>query len=168
MRLSGNGGFNASRLPMLKQLDLRMTKDFRLGKYQFTGYLDARNILNITEHHRGLQPDRYHVERRPTPSDSTRSTRPTFAMYGTGTGERLAERLIYVAEHHRRLRQGHQRHRTPTRRSAIYMIRSEQRFGNGDGIYTLAEQRAASDSHNALANSIWQLHHRRAHDPVWS
>ena len=35
------------------------------------------------------------------------------------------------------------------------MIRSEQRFGDGDGVYTLKEQRVASDSKNSFANSIW-------------
>ena len=35
------------------------------------------------------------------------------------------------------------------------MLQSEQRFGNGDGVYTLAEQRSASDAKNSFANSVW-------------
>ena len=28
----------------------------------------------------------------------------------------------------------------------VYLIRAEERFGNGDGVFTLAEQQAASDA----------------------
>ena len=36
----------------------------------------------------------------------------------------------------------------PAAANCMYLIRAEQRFGNGDGVYTLAEQRRASDINN--------------------
>ena len=40
-------GYNADRLPMYKQFDTRFTREFRLAGFDMTGYLDARNILNL-------------------------------------------------------------------------------------------------------------------------
>ncbi len=39
----------------------------------------------------------------------------------------------------------------PNAPNCIYIIRAEQRYGNGDGVFTLAEQRAASDAPTCLA-----------------
>ncbi len=146
--------FNAARLPMQKQFDLRLTKDFRIGRYQFTAAVDARNVLNLQNIatvyaqtgsiSSGLASDlRY----------STDSS--TFVEYGKATNEYnkttgaitlpttiagcakvIASTNSYAA-------------------ACYYMIRSEQRFGDGDGVYTLKEQRVASDSKNSFANSIW-------------
>ena len=37
---------NSSRLPAFKNLDIRLTKGFGLGKLDLTGYFEARNVLN--------------------------------------------------------------------------------------------------------------------------
>jgi len=37
--------------------------------------------------------------------------------------------------------------------NCVYLIRAEQRFGNGDGVYTLAEQRRASEANYYSGNS---------------
>lgn len=153
---NGNGGFNAARLPMLKVLDMRMTKDFRLGKYQLTGYLDARNILNITNvvsvySQTGTTSSGAAAEKNYA-SDST-----GFVTYAKGTGEyRASDGAIVLPT----TIAGCAKVINGTNSYApncYYYIRSEQRFGNGDGIYTLAEQRAASNSRQAFTNSIWNF-----------
>ena len=153
---NGNGGFNAARLPMLKQLDLRMTKDFRVGKYQLTGYLDARNVLDITNTvavysqtgttSSAAQSERLYAQ------DST-----GFVQYAQATGQyRPSDGAILLPS----TIAGCAKVLNGTNSYApncYYYIRSEQRFGNGDGIYTLAEQRTASNSKEQFANSMWNF-----------
>jgi hypothetical protein len=153
---NGNGGFNAARLPTLKQFDLRMTKDFRIGKYQLTGYLDARNILNITNvvsvYSQTGTTSSGAAEEKNYASDST-----GFVTYAKGTGEyRASDGAIVLPT----TIAGCAKVINGTNSYApncYYFIRSEQRFGNGDGIYTLAEQKVASDSRRAFTNSIWNF-----------
>ena len=153
--LSGNGGFNASRLPMLKQLDLRMTKDFRLGKYQLTGYLDARNILDIQNifavwSQTGTTSSAANAERLYSVDSAT------FSIYGSGTGELQSDGSLKLPKTIAGCA-GVINGVNSYAPQCYYMIRSEQRFGNGDGIYTLAEQRVASDANRALANSAYNF-----------
>ena len=153
---NGNGGFNASRLPMLKTLDVRMTKDFKVGKYQFTGYLDARNILNITNvvavfSQTGSTSSGANAERLYA-TDST-----GFVTYARQVGEyRSTDGAILLPSTIAGCAKvvGGTNSFAP---ECYYYIRSEQRFGNGDGIYTLAEQKVASNSNRAFANSIWNF-----------
>ena len=103
-------GYNAARLPTLKQFDLRFTKDFGVGKYAFTGYLDARNILNLTEVvavYAQTGTTSSAASRRPA---GTRTTRRTFVdLRQRRRRVRQGDRQHRPAEDHRRLRQGRQR-----------------------------------------------------------
>ena len=153
---NGNGGFNAARLPMLKQFDMRMTKDFRLGKYQLTGYLDARNILNITNTvavysqtgttSSAAQSERLYAQDStgfvPTPRPRVNTGQSDGAILLPSTIAGCAKVINGTNSY------------AP---NCYYYIRSEQRFGNGDGIYTLAEQRVASNSKEQFANSMWNF-----------
>ncbi|MGH7594009.1 MAG: hypothetical protein ACRELE_09205, partial [Gemmatimonadales bacterium] len=153
---SGNGGFNVARLPTLKLLDMRVTKDFHLGKYALTGYLDARNILNLTNvvsvyAQTGTTTSGAAAELNYA-TDST-----GFVQYAKATGEyRASDGAIVLPTNIA----GCAKVIAGTNSFApncYYYIRSEQRFGNGDGIYTLAEQRAASNSNRAFRNSIYSF-----------
>ncbi len=146
--------FNASRLPMSKQFDMRMTKDFRVGKYAFSGYLDVRNVLNLQNissvYAQTGTPFSGLVTAQRWTNDST-----TFQTYAKAVGEsRASDNAIVLPTSIA----GCAKVLNSTTSAApvcYYYIRSEQRFGNGDGVYTLAEQRSASDASNAFANSIW-------------
>ncbi len=146
--------FNSSRLPMSKQFDMRMTKDFRVGKYQFSGYLDARNILNLqnitTVYAQTGTPFSGLITAQRWTNDSS-----TFQTYAKSVGEsRASDNAIVLPTSIAgcaKVLSG----TTSATPACFYYIRSEQRFGNGDGVYTLAEQRTASDANNAAANSIW-------------
>jgi len=146
--------FNASRLPMAKAFDLRMTKDFRVGKYAFTGYLDMRNVFNLQNitsvYAQTGTPFSGLVTAQRWSNDSS-----VFSSYAKSVNELRNTDLAIVLPTSiagcAKVLAG----TTSAAPVCYYYIRSEQRFGNGDGVYTLAEQRAASDSKNAAANSIW-------------
>ncbi|HEY3933263.1 MAG TPA: TonB-dependent receptor [Gemmatimonadales bacterium] len=149
-------GFNSSRLPMLKQFDLRATKDFRVGRYQFTGYVDARNILNVTN-----VVDVY-AQTGTTTSGAAAAVNYTsdstnFATFAKETGLLAANgqdiNLPKTIAGCGAVSNGS----VSFAPECFYYIRSEQRFGNGDGVYTLAEQKAASASNRAAQNSIWNF-----------
>jgi outer membrane receptor for ferrienterochelin and colicin len=154
--LGATEGFNSSRLPMLKQLDLRATKDFRVGRYQFTGYVDARNLLNLTNvvevfAQTGTTSSGLSQQINYT-NDST-----TFATFGKNTGLYNATdgslSLPKTIAGCGAVNNG----QVSFAPECFYYIRSEQRFGNGDGVYTLAEQKVASDASHAQLNSIWNF-----------
>jgi len=153
--LGSVSNFNAARLPMSKQFDIRATKDFRVGKYQFTGYVDARNVLNLQN-----------ITSVWAQTGTTSSGLETealwaadsggFAAYAVATGElnqvdKASINLPTSAAGCGKVLNG----TTSAAPQCFYMLQSEKRFGNGDGVYSLAEQRLASDSKNAFANSVW-------------
>jgi hypothetical protein len=147
-------GYNAARLPTQKQLDAKLTRSFHIGKYAMTGYLDARNFLNLTNVYQV-----YAQTGTPTNLKNTQqlysNDSVTFKTYASATGEyRDADGAIVLPTTIAgcgKVVNGSNSYAP----ECFYYVRSEQRFGNGDGIYTLAEQRAASDAKNAKTNSIW-------------
>ena len=151
--LGAVSGFNAARLPTNKQFDLRMTKDFRVGKYGFTGYVDARNVLNLQNitsvyAQTGTPFSGKATDRRWSNDSSVFSSyAKSVGALRTDLGITLPTSIAGCAK----LLAG----TTSAAPVCFYYIRSEQRFGNGDGVFSLAEQRVASDSKNQLANSIW-------------
>ena len=152
--LGSVSNFNAARLPMQKQFDLRFTKDFRVGKYAVTAAVDARNVLNLQN------ITSVYTQTGTTSSGLVTAQRwsndsSAFVTYGNGTSERTASTGAItlpgtIAGCAKVINST-----SSFAAACYYMIRSEQRFGNGDGVYTLAEQRTASDSKNAFANSVW-------------
>src|SRR5262249_32331383 len=146
--LGGVTEINAARLPTFKQFDARLTRDFRVGKYAMTAYLDARNVLNLKNvttvyATTGTTTNGAYWATLWTNNDST-----SFSGYGKNTGELIttgpnagAIQLPSTVAGCATVASG-----TTSYAPACYaMIRSEQRFGNGDGLYTIAEQHYASD-----------------------
>jgi hypothetical protein len=146
---SSLGKLNDSRLPWFKQLDVRLAKRFGPGS-RFAGYLDARNLLNF------------------------RNVLAVFATNG-GTSNPLereanwtADSLDYASEAQANsgayhsdgsidLGQGQanpvpgcntwaDQTGSPAVPNCVYLIRAEERFGNGDHLFDPAEQRRASDA----------------------
>ncbi len=152
--LGAVSNYNADRLPMQKQFDLRLAKDFRIGKYAMTASIDARNILNLEN-----VVSVYAQTGTPFSAVATAvrwsNDSASFAAYGVATNSLNvttgALTLPSTQAGCAKVLSGTNSYAA----ACTYMIMSEQRFGNGDGVYTLAEQRAASDSHNAAANSVW-------------
>ncbi len=153
--LGAVAGYNAARLPTLKQLDLRLTKDFHIGKYLFTGYLDARNVLNLTNvlactrrrgPRRAAPPRRRTSPPIPAPSPRTAASPANCRTTATSTCRArlpVAARSPAVA--------------TPTPRSATTTFAPNSGSVTATGSIPLAEQRIASNSNRAFTNSIYNF-----------
>jgi hypothetical protein len=144
-------GLNGSRLPAFKTLDMRFTKGFGLGGMDVTAYLDARNILNFRN-----------IIQVFTQTNDIRNQAEADAEFAANQAEYAAEAEqsgVAVSEDGSidlsfgglaDPRQGCGTWVTtdgvPSSPNCVYLIRAEERFGNGDHIYDSTEQRRASDA----------------------
>jgi len=142
---------NGVRLPALKQLDMRFTKGFAIRGVDLTAYVDARNILNLTnvlQVFQGTRDVRNQAEANITWSNDSSAygdeARKSSAYdvsngnidlsFGGLTDPRAGCGAWVTASGQ------------PSPVNCVYLIRAEERFGDGDHIFTLEEQRRASTS----------------------
>ncbi len=142
------GDFFGARTPSTKQLDMRFTKGFALGGLDLTAYLDARNILNFRNVLAVFTTTNDVVDREEqiqnwgTDSTSFSNEAAANSLYqGDGAidlrfgGAGTAGCGMWVTA------QG-----SPGAPNCVYLIRAEERYGDGDHVFNLAEQRRASDA----------------------
>ena len=146
---------NSSRLPAFKNLDVRLTKGFSLRGMDITGYLEARNLLNFKNI----------VQVFTTTNDVTnaREEEANFAADSAdyaneaGRGGFLLDNgsidLTFngATDPRAGCSAWVKQDGDPGAPNCVALIRTEERFGNGDHVFDLAEQRAASD---ALYNTV--------------
>jgi hypothetical protein len=143
------GDFNSARLPAFKNVDLRVTKGFRVGSLDLTAYADARNVFNIKN-----------ILAVFSQTGTTSSARlaqnlwetdsATFASTATANGIRNATTgEITLPGSDSECGSWVTTGNNPAPTTCYFYRKGEQRFGNGDGIYTLEEQRVASDINRA-------------------
>ena len=153
-------GLNQSRLPAFKNLNLRLTKGFGLGGLDVTAYLDARNVLNfrnviqvftqtndvrnLDEEENEFAANAQEVQDEALASGVDVSEDGTVDLTFGGIADRRLGCSSWVTEDG-----------VPAAPNCVALIRAEQRFGNGDGLYDEAEQRRAS---NSLYNTIRGIH----------
>jgi hypothetical protein len=144
------GDLNGARLPSFKTIDMRFTKGLGLGGTDLTLYLDVRNILNFTNvltvftgtndvsnqleldsNWRGDSVD-WREEANANGSGVLQADGSMNLTFG-GLGVDGCGNWVNT--------QG-----TPSGPNCAYIIQAEQRFGDGDGVFTLAEQRRSSDA----------------------
>jgi hypothetical protein len=142
-------GLNSERLPSYKQFDMRFVKGFNLGGSQLSLYLDARNILNFTN-----VLTQYVITNSITSqieqvqnftADSSRNAQEGAGngVYDENTG---SMNLTFGGAGASGCGDWVNSSNDPSVPNCIYLIRAEQRYGNGDGIYTLDEQLNASNA----------------------
>ena len=137
------GDVNGSRLPTFRQADFRLTKGFMFGGVDLTAYFEARNVFNFTNtttvfaETNGTQ-NAANLEQVWSGDSSgfaleaarSRAYDPTSGDISlpatSGCGNWVTQDGNAAAP------------------NCVYLIRAEQRFGNGDGTFTQAEQRRAS------------------------
>jgi hypothetical protein len=142
------GPINEARLPAFKQLDLRLTKSFGPG-HRFTGYLDVRNLLNFANV-LGV----FAVTGETTnPSEELMNwaaDSADLANEAQGSGAFRGDGSIDLGEGQVDPRAGcgawTDQAGNPAAPNCVYLIRAEERFGNGDHVFDLSEQRRASDA----------------------
>jgi hypothetical protein len=153
-------GQNQSRLPAFKNLNLRLTKGFGLGGLDVTAYLDARNVLNFTniiqvftqtndvknldEADNEFDANVEEVAEEAEASGVPIAADGTIDLTFGGIPDRRVGCATWVTSDN-----------AAAAPNCVALIRAEQRFGDGNGQYTLAEQRRASD---ALYNTIRGIH----------
>ncbi|MBA3444360.1 MAG: carboxypeptidase regulatory-like domain-containing protein [Gemmatimonadales bacterium] len=153
-------GLNQSRLPAFKNLNLRLTKGFALGGLDLTAYLDARNILNFrnviqvftqTNDVRNLDEEENEFAANAT------EVQDEAIVSGVDVSEDGTIDLTFgdIADPRAGCSTWTTEDGVPAAPNCVALIRAEQRFGDGDGMYTVAEQRRASD---ALYNTIRGVH----------
>jgi carboxypeptidase family protein/TonB-dependent receptor-like protein len=149
-------GINTQRLPAYKQLDARFTKSFGIRGLDLTAYLDVRNLLNFKniievfavngdvqnteERAANLRADLADLASEAHINNVAIPTGPenlphndnmdlTFGGAGaSGCGG-------WISSNQR-----------PAAANCVYLIRAEQRYGNGDGLFDVDEQTRAINS----------------------
>jgi TonB dependent receptor-like, beta-barrel len=143
------GEINGQRLPATKQFDLKLARSFPLGGTRVTGYLDARNLFNFDNTTSVFamtgQIDSPELEAQTWQGDSAayaneadwngaRSfTDGSINLHFAGTGGSGCGTWATPGNN-------------PAAPNCVYLVRAEQRFGDGDGIFNLAEQQRASSA----------------------
>jgi hypothetical protein len=142
-------GLNSERLPGFKQFDMRFVKGFNLGGSQLSLYLDARNILNFTNvltQYVVTNSITSQIEQEQNFSGDSTFTASEAANNGVlddGTG---AVNLTFGGAGASGCSTWVNGGNEPSVPNCVYLIRAEQRYGNGDGIFTLDEQLNASNA----------------------
>jgi outer membrane receptor for ferrienterochelin and colicin len=142
------GDFFGARRPAYKQFDMKFTKGFALGGLDITGYLDVRNVFNFKNilNVFAVTNDVVNAAER---IEQNSADSAGFADEAIANGVQLADGSVD-------LRFGGavaagcgnwvNAQFTPTTPNCVYLIRAEERYGNGDHIFTIAEQLAASNA----------------------
>jgi len=138
---------NASRLPWTKTLDLRLTKGFRSRGYAWTVYADLRNLLNFT------------------------NVVDLYSETGTTANDLFKQRLLTPERQNLLSEAGDAGAVAPdgtvdlgncgtwgSPANCVALRRVEQRFGDGDGLYTPAEQQRAADTYFDSFFGTWRFH----------
>jgi outer membrane receptor for ferrienterochelin and colicin len=133
------GTFNGARLPSFKQVDLRLTKGLSLGALDVTAFLDVRNLLNFRnvlqvftvttnttsaeDSTRWFDKELGDLANEASANNRLNSVTGDIDLSGPGACQNWIGSDAKAAQP-----------------SCVYLIRAEQRWGNGDGVYTRAEQ----------------------------
>ncbi|HEX5574431.1 MAG TPA: hypothetical protein VFX42_01055, partial [Gemmatimonadales bacterium] len=150
----GAGAINGSRLPAWRQFDLRLTKGLDLGRVGVTAYLDVRNLFNFFNIFRVFTVTRDIVNRDDQQlSWSTDSSGYAAQAKASGVyGPDGSVDLRFGADGNSGCARWLAGDGSPATPSCMYLIRAEERYGDGDHIFTIAEQRSASDALYAIGH----------------
>ena len=149
------GSINGARTPWIKLVDLKVTKGFHLGAAYFVAFADARNLFNTRNVLRVfVQNDR---TANPLLVNDIRSgDLNEFANEADQNGVRGGDGTIDlsfggVAEPRAACGSWRATSGVAAPPNCLYLLGAEERFGNGDHRFTLAEQTRASDAHYLVA-----------------
>lgn len=145
------GTVNSTRLPALKLVDLRVTRSFDLGATSLTLFADARNLLNARNVLRVFTQSG--TTRNPLEIPQVREGALTgFANEAAANGARLGDGTIDLSFGNATdpraacgAWSGGSGASAPP--NCVYLINAEERFGNGDHLFTVAEQSRAADAY---------------------
>jgi hypothetical protein len=144
-------GLNTQRLPSFKDVSARFTKGFGLGGLDVTAYLDVRNLLNFTNTLvvYAVNGDIRNDDERQANLDADLGDLATEGGANGVVGADGELDLTFGGLADARTGCGNwvsSKGGAPAAANCVYLIRAEQRYGNGDGIYTVDEQTSAINS----------------------
>jgi outer membrane receptor protein involved in Fe transport len=143
-------GLNSARLPSFKNVDMRFVKGFPFGTNNLLLYLDARNIFNFTNVLQEFVVTKditSPLERSQNwAADSTLYTQEAFVNGVLESDGSMNLQFGGAADPIGACGNWENQSGTSAPLNCGYLIRAEQRWGNGDGIFTQKEQERASDA----------------------
>ena len=157
------GGFfveqlNASALPSFKTIDVRVTRGFRLGPYQATAFAESRNLLNFTNVLNAFTEVgdvAYPDLRARYDSEQVTLLRSEAAAAGALVGDAVDFNLLGSCQNWQGRNSGSFAS-GPV--DCVLLERAEQRFGNGDGVFSPAEYARAFTAWYDLANAPYRFY----------
>ena len=157
------GGFfveqlNASALPSFKTIDVRVTRGFRLGPYQATAFAESRNLLdftNVLNAFTEVGDVAYPDLRARYDSEQVTLLRSEAAAAGALVGDAVDFNLLGSCQNWQGRNSGSFAS-GPV--DCVLLERAEQRFGNGDGVFSPAEYARAFTAWYDLANAPYRFY----------
>jgi hypothetical protein len=135
---------------------MRFTKGFSFGGMDLTAYLDARNILNLQN-----TTTVYAVTNDVVNADHNRidwsGDSTGFSNEASRSGALEADGSISLPSASAGCGNWLTQDGTAAAPNCVYLIRAEERWGDGDHVFTLAEQRRASDAQFYQTNGLHNL-----------
>jgi hypothetical protein len=140
--------FLGARLPMLKTFDVRVTKAFAVGVLSATAYLDVRNLFDFLNVARvftrtGTLSDRADRDRHWAGDSSGYASEARAAGHLLSNGS-MDLRFAGIPDPRAGCGDWVTQDGLPNPANCVYLIRAEERWGDGDHLFTTAEQRRAS------------------------
>ncbi len=157
------GGFfveqlNAAALPSFKTIDVRVTRGFRLGPYQATAFAESRNLLNFTNVlnvFTEVGDVAYPDLRARYSSEQAFLLRSEAAAAGALVGDAVDFNVLGSCQNWQGRNSGSFAS-GPV--DCVLLERAEQRFGNGDGVFTASEYGKAFAAWYDLANAPYRFY----------
>jgi hypothetical protein len=144
------GDYNGQRLPLLALVDLRVTRGISLGAMHLTAFADVRNLLNrgnVTRVFTQTGTTSNAAERALNRAVDVRS----YADEGSRNGVLLADSTVDlsfggVADPGAACGGWLRNDGSSASPNCLYLLQAETRFGDGDHLFSPAEQLRASDA----------------------
>jgi hypothetical protein len=145
-----DGEINGQHLPMLALVDLRVTRGITLGTLHLTAFADVRNLLNrgnVTRVFTQTGTVRNAAERQLVRDNDLRE----YASEGARNGALLPDSTLDLSfggapDPAAGCGLWQRDDGTSATPNCIYLLQAESRFGNGDHLFSPAEQLRASDA----------------------
>lgn len=152
------GGINGARLPVTKVLDLKHTRSFPVGGTTIAAFANARNLFNW----RSVTRVFAQTGKTSNPEDRAQNRASDFDQWareaernGVLQGDSTVDLTFGGAQDPRTGCGGWlDSNGADVTPNCVYLIRAEERFGNGDHRFTRAEQTRASDAFYLVARGL--------------
>jgi hypothetical protein len=150
-------GLNTQRLSAFKEINARFTKGFALGGLDLTGYLDVRNLLNFRNVLQvfAVNGDVQNDTERAAHLDADLDDLATERDANNAVG---ADGAIRLPTAHEACATWVSGNNDPAAANCMYLIRAEQRYGDGDHVFTIEEQTNAINALYDVARGEQQMY----------